>query len=104
MTKQAWISQIRNARNTTEQIDALRALRNEIIGHPLKKELAMELGVLDPVLRLTFNKAGSRHDGKSQEHANVSGLLSDEEIVRLQGLQVLASLALGEDLENGCRQ
>lgn len=95
MTKQAWLSQLRNARSSAEQIGALRALKNEIIGHPLKKELAVELGILDPVVRLTFTKAGSRQDGKSHDHTFAPRALNEEEMVRLQGLQVMASLALG---------
>lgn len=95
MAKQAWLSQIRNARNSAEQIGALRALKNEIIGHPLRKELAIELGILDPVVRLTFNKAGSKQDGKSHDHSLAPRALNEEEMVRLQGLQVMASLALG---------
>jgi hypothetical protein len=98
MAKQPWISQIRNARSPAEQIDALRALKNEIIGHPLKKELAVELGILDSVVRLTYNKTGSRHDGKASQHSIAPRPLGEEEMVRLQGLQVIASLALGETI------
>lgn len=96
MARQPWVAQIRNARNLTEQIAALRVLKNEIVGHPLKKELAVHLGVLDPVIRLTFSRTTSRQDGKGHDHSFASRALSEDEIVRLQGLQVLASIALGK--------
>lgn len=75
----------------------LKALKNEIVGHPLKKELAITQGVLEPVVRLTFNKAGSRQDGKSHDHSFASRPLLEEEQLRLQGLQVVASVALGNE-------
>ncbi|KAF4625055.1 hypothetical protein G7Y89_g13115 [Cudoniella acicularis] len=92
---QPWVSQARNARNASEQIGVLRALKNEIVGHPLKKELAVAQGVLDPVVRLTASKTGSRQDGKSHDHSFATRPLGEEEMVRLQGLQVIASIALG---------
>lgn len=95
MARQPWVAQIRNARTSAEQIAALRVLKNEIVGHPIKKELAVHQGVLDPVIRLTFNKLGSRQDGKGHDHSFASRALTEEEMVRLQGLQVLASIALG---------
>lgn len=98
MAKQPWIStaaQIRHARNSAEQIGALRALKNEIIGHPLRKELAVKQGVLDPVVRLVFNKSASIQNGKAHDHTFAPRSLAEEEMVRLQGLQVLASVALG---------
>jgi hypothetical protein len=95
MARQAWVSQIRNAKSPAEQISILRTLKNEIIGHPLKKELVVTLGTLDPVVRLASNKAVSRQDGKSHDHSFASKPLVEEEMVRLQGLQVIASIALG---------
>ncbi|KUJ08574.1 armadillo repeat protein-like protein [Mollisia scopiformis] len=95
MARQPWVAQIRNARTPAEQIATLRILKNEIVGHPLKKEQAVHQGVLDPVIRLTFNKSSSRQDGKGHDHSFASRSLSEEEMVRLQGLQVLASIALG---------
>ncbi|KAH6717910.1 armadillo-type protein [Leptodontidium sp. MPI-SDFR-AT-0119] len=95
MARQPWVAQIRNARTPAEQIVTLKALKNEIVGHPLKKELAITQGVLEPVVRLTFNKAGTRQDGKSHDHSFASRPLVEEEQLRLQGLQVVASVALG---------
>jgi armadillo repeat-containing protein 8 len=95
MARQAWVSQIRNAKTPAEQISILRTLKNEIIGHPLKKELVVTLGTLDPVVRLASNKLAGRQDGKSHDHSFASKPLLEEETVRLQGLQVIASIALG---------
>jgi hypothetical protein len=97
MARPPWISQIRNARNPAEQIAVLRALKNEIIGHPLKKETVVASGALDPVVRLTSNRAVSRHDGKTHDHSFASRPLVEEEMVRLQGLYVIASIALGKN-------
>jgi hypothetical protein len=96
MARLPWVAQIRNARNNAEQIDVLRALKNEIVGHPPQKELVVTLGVLEPIIRLTFNKNGTRQDGKSHDYSFSSRPLSEEEMVRLQCLQVIASIALGE--------
>jgi hypothetical protein len=98
MARLPWVTQIRNSRNTAEQIEVLRALKNEIVGHPPQKELVVTLGVLEPIIRLTFNKNGSRQDGKSHDHSFASRPLGEEEMVRLQCLQVIASIALGKYL------
>ncbi|PMD38916.1 armadillo repeat protein-like protein [Hyaloscypha variabilis F] len=95
MARLPWVVQIRNSRNTGEQIEVLRALKNEIVGHPPQKELVVTSGVLEPIIRLTFNKNIARQDGKSHDHSFASKPLSEEEVVRLQCLQVIASIALG---------
>ena len=100
MAQLPWVAQIRNSRNTAEQIEVLRALKNEIVGHPPQKELAVTLGVLEPIIRLTFNKNVARQDGKSHDYSFASRPLSEEELVRLQCLQVIASIALGEYLSS----
>jgi hypothetical protein len=74
---------------------ALRAIKNEVIGHPLKKEMFVALGVLEPIVRVISNRSSSRQDGKSHDYSFVSRPLGEEETARLQGLHVLASIALG---------
>jgi len=96
MSQQPWASQVRNARNSAEQVAVLKALKNGLIGHPLKKELAVAAGVLEPVARLVSNRTVSRHDSKSHDHSFASRPLTEEELVRLQGLHVIASIAMGE--------
>jgi armadillo repeat-containing protein 8 len=91
------MTQIRNARSSAEQIVALRALKNDIVGHPLRKETAVALGILEPVIRLTINKGGNRNNGKAHDHSFAARPLGEDEAVRLQGLQIIASIALGKE-------
>lgn len=95
MARQSWVAQIRNAKTSAEQISTLRALKNEIVGHPLKKESAVSQGVLEPVVRITYNKSAGKQDGKAHDHSFAARPMQEEELLRLQGLQVLASMALG---------
>ncbi|PQE03177.1 armadillo repeat protein [Rutstroemia sp. NJR-2017a BBW] len=95
LASQRWPVLIRNARNPAEQTDALRALKNEIVGHALKKEMVVTMGLVEPVVRMSFNKSTSKQDSKAHDHTFASRPLSEEEMVRLQGLQVLGSIALG---------
>jgi hypothetical protein len=96
MSRLSWVAQIRNARNATEQTAILRALKNELIGHPLRKEKVVAQGILDPIVRLVFDTRSSRNDGKSHDHSFATRPLNEEETVRLQGLHVLSSIALGK--------
>jgi hypothetical protein len=95
LASQRWPVLIRNARNPAEQTDALRALKNEIVGHALKKEIVVTMGLVEPVVRMSFNKSTSKQDSKAHDHTFASRPLTEEEMVRLQGLQVLGSIALG---------
>ncbi|KAI6715547.1 hypothetical protein JHW43_001900 [Diplocarpon mali] len=95
MARQPMVAQIQNARTPAEQIVLLRALKNDIVGHPSKKESAVREGILEPLVRLTFNQKGNRQDGKANDHIFTSRPLLEEELLRLQGLQVLASVAMG---------
>lgn len=96
MARPPWVAQIRNTKNTGDQILALRSLKNELIGHPVKKEAAVESGVLEAVVHLSTNRVAGRHDGKSHDHTFASESLTEEETVRLQGIHVIASIALGK--------
>lgn len=95
MSIMTWAEQIRNARNTAEQVAILRALKNELIGHPMKKEAVVRHGVLDPIVRLSFNTQSGRNDGKSHDHTFAVRPRNEEETVRLQALHVISSVALG---------
>ncbi|KAG9236921.1 armadillo-type protein [Amylocarpus encephaloides] len=95
MARQPWDAQIRNARTPAEQTAVLRALKNDIIGHPLRKELAVASGVLPPVIHVASNPPGIRNDGKAHDHSFAAKPLNEDEVVRLQGLQIIASMALG---------
>lgn len=96
MESQAYITQLHDARTPREQMMVLKALKNELIGHPLKKQTAVASGVLEPIARWTFNKAGATVDGAKADSLLHAASLTDEEQVRLYGLQVLGSIALGE--------
>lgn len=93
-----WAPQIQNARSPPEQISVLKAMKNQLVGHPEKKELAVASGVLDPIIRLIYNRPASRNDSKSHDHTFASRPVSEEELVRLQGLQIVASIATGKNL------
>lgn len=95
MAKQAWLQQIRSSTNPTEQIAALRAIKNEIIGHPFKKEMVASLGILDSIARISCNRTDSKDSGKVHDHKLASRSLTEEESVRLQALYIIASVALG---------
>ena len=95
MARPSWIEQIRRAIAPADQVVALRGLKNDLVGQPLKKELAVAMGVLDPIVHLSSNKSMSRNESKAHEHLFLHRQLAEGEMVRLQGLQVLASIALG---------
>ncbi|APA12606.1 hypothetical protein SS1G_03746 [Sclerotinia sclerotiorum 1980 UF-70] len=96
LATQRWPALIRNARTTSEQIANLRALKNEIVGHAPKKEMAVTMGLVEPVVRISFNKFNSRNqDGKAHDHSYAIRPLEEEDMVRLQALQILGSLAYG---------
>lgn len=80
-----------------EQLSALRALKNEIVGHVQNKEKWIENGVLEPIVRIldTSRSSASIGSRNSQGWAQSAKPLTGEEAVRLQALQVLASLANG---------
>lgn len=90
------LSQLRSARTVPEQTAALRALKNEIVGHAQKKELWIGLGVLEPIVRtLASGQSHLKQNGKDARLPVVQRALSDEESVRLQALQLVASFANG---------
>ncbi|KAK7427555.1 hypothetical protein QQZ08_005998 [Neonectria magnoliae] len=90
------LSQLRSARTLPEQATALRALKNEIVGHIQKKELWISLGVLDPIVRtLATSRSPSKPNGKDLRFPLTQRPLSEDESVRLQALQLIASFANG---------
>lgn len=92
----SWPLLIQNARTTSEQITKLRALKNEIVGHAAKKEEAVTTGLVEPVVRMSFNKSSTRkQDGKAHDHSYAIRPSDEEDMVRLQALQILGSLAFG---------
>ncbi|GAO17684.1 uncharacterized protein UV8b_01330 [Ustilaginoidea virens] len=90
------LTQLRNAKALPEQALALQALKNDIVGHVQKKEAWIGLGVLEPIVRtLVTNRSPSKLNGKDANAHLLTRPLSDEEYVRLQALQLVASFANG---------
>lgn len=81
-----------------EQLSALRTLKNEIVGHDQKKEKWVENGIIEPVVKiLESSRSSTSTNGKDSSRGRppTSRPLTSEESVRLQALQILASLANG---------
>lgn len=100
------LSQIRVARTSAEQAAALRALKDEIIGHGQRKERWVEGGILEPLVETlrASNRPSTALNGKeprSQRGHPVA--LTEDEVVRLLSLQLLASFAYGESDANSGR-
>jgi hypothetical protein len=87
------LSQIRAARSYSEQAAALRALRDDLIGHPRRKEWWVQNGILETLVKFLQNNIQS--PGWSASRAGQSGPLEEDEVVRLLSLQLLSSLAFG---------
>lgn len=90
------LTQLRSARTVPEQAAALRALKNDIVGHIQKKEQWVSLGVLDPIARTIIpDKPPPRLNGKGPHPQICSRPLTDDEEAKLQALQLIASFAHG---------
>ncbi|EXF84226.1 armadillo repeat protein [Colletotrichum fioriniae PJ7] len=90
------LSQLQSARSYTEQTSALRALKNDVVGHAQKKEIWAELGALEPIVKiLNASRSPAKVNGKDTRPSSNSRWLNEEETVRLQALQLLASFANG---------
>jgi armadillo repeat-containing protein 8 len=90
------LHQLRSAKSYSEQAAALKALKNEVVGHVQRKELWIKLGVLDPIVRTLASNLSSPKLSSRDAHAQfVVGPLSDEDAVKQQALQLVASFASG---------
>lgn len=92
------LTQIQVARSYSEQATALRALRDEIIGHSQRKEQWIQNGVLELLVKILQNNGISPRSssGKERSRTGQSAGLSEEATVRLLSLQLVASFAYGE--------
>ena len=107
--------ELRSPTSPSAQVEALRDLKNEIVGHDQRKELAVRHGVVAPLARIL--RAEARRGGKRRARggvANGSAVAAAaagssaggpekrerewgcEEEMRLQATLVVGSLALGE--------
>jgi hypothetical protein len=94
------LDQIRGSGSAVDHIHALRALKNDIVGHQQKKAIWVRRGVVDPVVRmLTSYRPPSKQHGKEGHDAHPAAdtsTLSEKEMARLQALYVVGSLAQSE--------
>lgn len=94
------LSELRSPSSPASQVAALRALKNEIIGHEQKKEMWIGLGVVAPIARVLNTHKGS---GKRRHREVPAGPRypdrragrTDEEEARLQAIIIVGSLAYG---------
>lgn len=94
------LSELRSASSPASQVAALRALKNEVIGHEQKKEMWVSLGVLAPIARILNTHKGNgkrrhRDVNSSINQLKHRGGRSDEEEARLQAVIIVGSLAHG---------
>lgn len=90
------LAQLRSAKTYPEQAAALQVLKNEVVGHIQKKEAWIRLGVLEPiVLTLCSSPSPSKPNGKDARTQLAWRPLADEDSVRQQALQLIASFASG---------
>jgi armadillo repeat-containing protein 8 len=90
------LAQLRGARSLVEQSAALRALKNEIVGHIQKKEAWISLGVLKPIVQtLSSSRPSAKLNGKGSRLQLGNRPLSEDDGAKLQALQLLASFANG---------
>lgn len=88
--------QLRTATTHAEQIAALKALKNDIVGHVQRKESWIGHGVLEPVVRVLIPPtSAAKLNGKDARFQLASRPLSDDDAVKLQALQLVTSFANG---------
>lgn len=92
------LSQIRVARSHSEQASALRALKDEVVGHVQRKEWWVQNGILESLVKILRDNARSPSglNGKERSRTGQSEALSEEEAVRLLALQLIASFSYGK--------
>jgi hypothetical protein len=95
-SSQPILAQILNPSSPAEHITALRALKNDIIGHQQRKEAWVGLGALDSIARASASQENRQATKSGHEPARVADSLSEEETLRLQALSILGSLAYGK--------
>lgn len=96
------LSQIRVARTYSEQATALRALKDDIIGHSQRKEWWIQNGILESLVKILQNsvRPPTRSSGKERSQSKQPKPLAEDEVVRVLCLQLLNSFAIGTLLVN----
>ena len=93
------LAELQQPSSTYAQIEALRSLKNEIIGHAQKKEWWIAQGVVSCLERILSTHRSSSKRRQRDLNGTVNGVSegsrSDEEEARLQAVIVVGSLADG---------
>ncbi|KAH0541875.1 hypothetical protein FGG08_003680 [Glutinoglossum americanum] len=94
------LTQIRNPSSLGSQVSALKALKNELIGHEQKKEMWIGLGIVIPIVHLlghskTSGKRRSRELNGTGIYSQIVQDKPDEDEARLQATIIVGSLAYG---------
>jgi hypothetical protein len=92
------LGQLQRAKTFPEQRNALQALKNEIVGHIQRKEAWVTLGVLQPIVATLSSTLPAKQNGQANRSSVVLRPFSDEDSVKLQALQLIASFANGMSL------
>lgn len=100
------LHELANAATSQHKKEALRSLKNELVGHAPKKALAIQQGAVKPLvetLSAGVKKGGKRKssvlNGNSIVAANAGESTLDwgiDEDVRLQATQIVNTLAYGK--------
>ena len=91
-TSIAAIEALKTADSAYQQIESLRQLKNSIIGHDQRKELAIKQGVLESLVKIVSSPRAGEYNGAASEYTQ-SRTQQDE--ARLQATIILGSLASG---------
>lgn len=95
------LSELRSSSSPAGLVAALRALKNEVIGHEQKKEMWIRLGVLAPIANILNSHKGSgkrrhREINGGAPHPKRRSSSADEEEARLQAIVIVGSFAHGQ--------
>ena len=98
------LAELANPTTPEAQVAALRNLKNEIVGHDQRKELAVRHGVVKPlagILSSEARKGGKKRrftngNSSTAREADTATQWSTEEELRFQATLVVGSLANGE--------
>lgn len=83
------------------QLELLRLLKNDIVGHGQRKELVVRHGLLDPLAQIllsTTKATGKKVSLPSTSQLDQPAPLSLEHDIRLQATLIVGSLANGSSL------
>ena len=94
------LSELRSPTSPATQVAALRALKNELVGHEQQKEMWVGRGVVAPLSRIlnTHYRGGKRRYREANgalDRVGRTQTTTDEEEARMQAIIIVGSLANG---------